>query len=84
MYLLLKPDGGRYWRLDYRFARKRKTLALGVYPTITLAEARSRRDDAKRRIASGVDPGAERKEAKQAQAAANRAPGTTFASVARD
>ena len=36
MYLLVKPDGGRYWRLDYRFAGKRRTLALGVYPTVTL------------------------------------------------
>lgn len=84
MYLLLKPDGGRYWRLDYRFAGKRKTLALGVYPTITLAEARQRRDDAKRRVANGFDPGADRREAKQAQAAANRASGATFAAVARD
>lgn len=84
MYLLLKPDGGRYWRLDYRFAGKRKTLALGVYPTITLAEARQRRDEAKKRVASGFDPGADRKEAKKAQVAANRAPGQTFAAVARD
>jgi len=40
MYLLLRPDGSRYWRLDYRFEGKRKTLALGVYPEISLAEAR--------------------------------------------
>jgi hypothetical protein len=40
MYLLLKPNGGKYWRYDYRYAHKRKTLALGVYPEISLADAR--------------------------------------------
>ncbi len=43
MYLLLKPDGSRYWRLDYRFDGKRKTLALGVYPQVSLSDARARR-----------------------------------------
>jgi integrase len=84
MYLLLKPDGSRYWRMDYRFSGKRKTLALGVYPTVTLADARQRREDAKRRLSNGIDPSAERKEAKQAQVAASRASGATFAAVARD
>jgi integrase len=83
MYLLLKPDGGRYWRLDYRFANKRKTLALGVYPTVTLADARLRRDEARRKIANNTDPSAERKEAKAAQAVARVAAHKTFASVAR-
>jgi hypothetical protein len=46
MYLLVKPDGGRYWRLDYRFAGKRRTLALGVYPITTLSSARIQRDEA--------------------------------------
>ncbi|PTR33034.1 integrase [Luteibacter sp. OK325] len=83
MYLLLKPDGGRYWRLDYRFANKRKTLALGVYPTVTLADARLRRDEARRKIANNIDPGAERKEAKAVRAVARVAADNTFASVAR-
>jgi integrase len=83
MYLLLKPDGGRYWRLDYRFANKRKTLALGVYPTVTLADARLRRDEARRKIANNIDPGAERKEAKTVRAVARVAADNTFASVAR-
>jgi hypothetical protein len=48
MYLLVKPDGGHYWRLDYRFAGKRRTLALGVYPTVTLSNARIQRDEARR------------------------------------
>ena len=44
MYLLVRPNGARYWRLDYRFAGKRRTLALGVYPTVTLSVARARRE----------------------------------------
>ena len=64
MYLLLRPDGSRYWRLDYRFDGKRKTLALGVYPEISLGEARRRRRAAKALLAAGQDPGAVRKAAK--------------------
>ena len=56
MYLLVRPDGSRYWRLDYRFGGKRKTLALGVYPEVTLAEARRRRRAAKALLAEGQDP----------------------------
>jgi diguanylate cyclase (GGDEF)-like protein/PAS domain S-box-containing protein len=61
MYLLVRPDGSRYWRLDYRFDGKRKTLALGVYPEVGLKEARRRRDDAKALLAAGRDPAAVRK-----------------------
>ncbi|WP_296749118.1 diguanylate cyclase, partial [Thiobacillus sp.] len=61
MYLLLRPDGSRYWRLDYRFDGKRKTLALGVYPEVTLAEARKRRRAAKALLAEGQDPSAVKK-----------------------
>ncbi|OJW44495.1 MAG: diguanylate cyclase [Thiobacillus sp. 65-1059] len=64
MYLLLRPDGSRYWRLDYRFDGKRKTLALGVYPEISLGEARRRRRAAKALLAAGQDPGAVRKAGK--------------------
>ncbi len=64
MYLLLRPDGSRYWRLDYRFDGKRKTLALGVYPEISLGEARRRRRAAKTLLAAGQDPGAVRKAGK--------------------
>jgi len=84
MYLLLKPDDSRYWRLDYRHGGKRKTLALGVYPAVTLADARRRRDDARRLLANGTDPGEVRKEAKQAQAAVAQAEGETFEAIARD
>src|SRR5207249_5423559 len=61
MYLLIKPDGARYWRLKYRFAGKEKLLALGVYPAVKLAEARDRLDEAKRKLRDGIDPVAERK-----------------------
>jgi integrase len=60
MYLLVNK-AGKYFRLDYRFAGKRKTLALGVYPDVTLAEARQKRADARKMIANGIDPGQARK-----------------------
>ena len=64
MYLLLQPEGSRYWRLDYRFEGKRKTLALGVYPDVSLKEARKRRQSAKALLAEGRDPAAVRKASK--------------------
>ena len=67
MYLLVRPDGSRYWRLDYRFGGKRKTLALGVYPEVTLAEARRRRRAAKAWLAEGQDPAVARKARKAEQ-----------------
>ena len=57
MYLLVHPTGSKYWRLKYRVAGKEKVLALGVYPEISLAEARIRRDDARLLIREGRDPG---------------------------
>lgn len=68
MYLLVKA-GGKYWRMDYRFADKRKTLALGTYPEITLLVARQRRDAARKQLAHNIDPGEAKQEAKAAQAA---------------
>ena len=63
--LLIKPNGSKYWRLKYRFLGKQKTLALGVYPTITLKEAREAAGDARRKLAGGVDPGQLKKREKQ-------------------
>ena len=60
MYLLVKPTG-RYWRMDYRFASKRKTMALGVYSTVSLKRARERREEARRLLAERIDPGEHRK-----------------------
>jgi len=69
MFLLVATTGNRLWRMDYRFAEKRKTLALGVYPAVSLLKARQRRDKARELLADGIDPGAAKQEAKQAQAA---------------
>ena len=66
MYLLVKKSG-KYFRFDYRFAGKRKTLALGVYPEVKLVEAREKRDDARKMIANGIDPGQARKVQKSIQ-----------------
>jgi integrase len=62
--LLIKKNGSKYWRLKYRFQGKQKTLALGVYPTTTLKEARELCIDAKRDVAKGVDPAAKKKQEK--------------------
>jgi integrase len=61
LHLLVQCTGSKLWRLAYRYAGKQKTLALGVYPSVSLAEARSRRDEAKRLLARGIDPSAKRK-----------------------
>lgn len=56
MFLLVHPNGSRYWRLRYRFQGKEKTLALGVYPEVSLSEARLKRDSARKLIAESIDP----------------------------
>lgn len=56
MFLLVHPNGSRYWRLRYRFRGKEKTLALGVYPDVSLSDAREKRDAARKLIAEGIDP----------------------------
>ena len=57
MHLLVHPNGSKYWRLQYRFDGKQKMLALGVYPDVSLADARTRRDDARNLLANNIDPG---------------------------
>lgn len=80
LYLLVNAVG-KYWRLNYRFAGKQKTLAIGVYPAVPLAAARKARDRARELLAAGKDPGAEKQEAaKQAK----RAAGALFEVVARE
>lgn len=79
LYLLV--DGlGRYWRLDYSYAQRRKTLALGVYPVVSLAQARRLRDEAKSLLIDNIDPMAAKRERRQAAVAAAD---STFESVAR-
>jgi len=56
MYLLIHPKGGKYWRLDYRFEGRRKTLAIGTHPETSLKEARKKRDRARSDIEDGIDP----------------------------
>ncbi len=63
LYLLVEPKGSKYWRMFYRFAGKQKTLAIGVYPDVSLADARVRCHEARKLLANNVDPSA----AKQAQ-----------------
>ncbi|MGY0151614.1 tyrosine-type recombinase/integrase [Edwardsiella tarda] len=67
LYLLVNPNGTKYWRLKYRVAGKEKLLAVGVYPNVTLADARVKREDAKRVLATGGDPGQEKQEEKRAK-----------------
>ena len=66
LYLLLNPNGSKWWRLDYRFAGKRKTLSLGVYSDVGLKEARAQRDEARKLLAEGIDPSEQRKADKAA------------------
>lgn len=61
LYLLVTTAGAKYWRYDYRYAGKRRTLALGVYPDITLAAARKRHQDARDKLEQGIDPAEVRK-----------------------
>ena len=57
LYLLISPEGSRCWRMNYRHLGKQKTLAFGTWPIVSLADARGRRDTARRRLARGEDPG---------------------------
>ena len=79
LYLLVSPRGGKWWRFDYRCQSKRKTLSMGVYPAISLKDARDRRDEAKKQLANGIDPAMVRKSQKHQQSQPN-----TFEAVARE
>ncbi|WP_410760077.1 tyrosine-type recombinase/integrase [Citrobacter youngae] len=67
MHLLVHPNGSKYWRLQYRFGGKQKMLALGVYPDVSLADARARRDEARKLLANSIDPGDKKKNDKVEQ-----------------
>ena len=77
LYLLVQPNGGRRWRLKYRVAGREKLLAIGVYPDVSLANARERREQARQLLANQVDPNARKKAERQAQS-------STFEVVARE
>jgi integrase len=80
LYLLVNSTG-KYWRYNYRFLGKFKTLALGTYPDVSLARAREKHAEARKILADGTDPGEHRKEAKQAAMAAMA---NSFEAVARE
>ena len=80
LYLWVLPSG-RYWRLKYRFAGRETLRALGVYPAVKAADARRQRDDAKRLLREGTDPGAVRKSEKLRRTVAGA---ETFEAVARE
>ena len=67
LFLLITPSGGKWWRLDYRYSGKRKTLSMGIYPEVSLKDARNRRDDARKQLANGIDPSEQRQAIKAAQ-----------------
>lgn len=69
LFLMVNPNGSKLWRLAYRFDGKQKTMAFGAYPTVTLAEARKRRDSAKELLAKNIDPADSAKEEKAARLA---------------
>src|SRR5258706_14977855 len=71
LFLLVNPKGSRLWRFRYRFNDKEKLLALGSYPLVTLADARRKRDDARKLLDQGLNPSTERKDKKLAAKVAN-------------
>jgi len=77
LYLLVNPQGSRLWRLKYRVHGKEKLLAIGAYPDVSLKRAREKRDDARRLLADGIDPNAQRRAEKLAAA-------DTFEAIARE
>lgn len=78
LYLLIKPNGSKLWHLKYRFGGKEKKLAFGAYPTVTLANARKLREEARAVLSAGDDPGVKKQQEKQAKKSGN-----TFEEVAR-
>ncbi|MHC9056435.1 tyrosine-type recombinase/integrase [Pantoea sp. y20] len=81
LYLLVNPNGSRYWRMKYRVLGREKLLSIGVYPDVPLALARQKRDEARRSLAAGDDPGAIKKAQKQAKKIATA---NTFEAIARE
>lgn len=81
LFLLATPTGGKLWRFKYRFDGKEKLLSFGTYPALSLADARQRREDAKKLLANGVDPGEMKKSLKQAKIALEE---NSFEIIARE
>jgi hypothetical protein len=81
LHLLVKPSGARLWRFRYRFAGKENTLGFGAFPEISLAEARGKRDDARKLVAAGIDPSQKKKEDRVAVTTAAL---NTFGGIAKE
>ncbi len=81
LFLLIAASGGKWWRLKYRHGGKEKQLSLGIYPEVSLKEARARRDRARELLADGIDPGEHRKEQRAAKAERTA---NNFEAVARE
>ncbi len=81
MFLFVHPNGSKYWRFKYRFLGKEKLLAFGVYPEVSLADARERRANARKAVAAGNDPGEVKKENKRLSIINSE---NTFESIARE
>ncbi len=81
LYLLVDAKGSKLWRYDYRFAGKRKTLALGIYPDVSLKEAREAHYEAKKQIQKGIDPGQVKKVERQTR---NLAASDSFEAIGRE
>jgi len=81
LYLEVSPAGGKWWRLKYRYGGKEKRLSLGVYPDVSLREARKRRDDARKLLTNDIDPSEHRKAQK---AAGKEQTANSFEIVARE
>tara|TARA_B100000315_G_C14078638_1_gene363847 strand:- start:23 stop:514 length:492 start_codon:yes stop_codon:yes gene_type:complete len=79
LYLEVSPNGGKWWRLKYRYNGKEKRLSLGVYPDVTLKMARERRDESRKLLADNIDPSEHRKAQKVGRGEGNR-----FEVVARE
>jgi integrase len=79
LYLLVQPNANKLWRLAYRFDGKQKLLALGTYPAVSLADVRTKRDEAKRLLAAGIDPSVQRKSDRRTAKLSRQ---NTFAAIA--
>ncbi|HKF95045.1 MAG TPA: integrase arm-type DNA-binding domain-containing protein [Gammaproteobacteria bacterium] len=81
LFLLVKPNGGRYWRMQYRFGGKARGLAFGIYPEVSLHEARNKQADARKLLRNGIDPSVAKRELKLR---AKRQAADSFESIARE
>lgn len=81
MYLLINVNGSKYWRMKYRFAGKEKMLSIGIYPDVSLADAREKGSEARKILSAGGDPGEVKKEEKIAQQMSHK---NTFEAIARE